>query len=133
MLSQNLEKTLHLALAAAAERRHEFATLEHLLIALCDDADAVAVMRACNVDLDQLRAAVTQFLDEDLREAGVIDAVTLDEAVIDSKWVADVTVEAKVAVVAGGELASGMKYTYATATDVTQRVGLEGVSAMLEA
>ncbi len=73
------------------------------------------------------------FLDEDLREAGVIDAVTLDEAVIDSKWVADVTVEAKVAVVAGGELASGMKYTYATATDVTQRVGLEGVSAMLEA
>ena len=44
MLSQNLEKTLHHALAAAAERHHEYATLEHLLIALCDDTDAI---RAC--------------------------------------------------------------------------------------
>ena len=42
MLSQNLEKTLHVALAIAAKRRHEFATLEHLLMALCDDDDAVA-------------------------------------------------------------------------------------------
>jgi ATP-dependent Clp protease ATP-binding subunit ClpA len=68
MLSQNLEKTLHHALAAAAERRHEYATLEHLLIALCDDADAIAVMRACNVDIEQLRGTVRQFLNDDLND-----------------------------------------------------------------
>ena len=68
MLSQNLEKTLHNALATAAEHRHEYATLEHLLSALCDDADAIAVMRACNVDIEQLRATVSQFLNDDLRD-----------------------------------------------------------------
>ena len=68
MLSQNLEKTLHNALATAAEHRHEYATLEHLLSALCDDADAIAVMRACNVDVEQLRATVSQFLNDDLRD-----------------------------------------------------------------
>ena len=68
MLSQSLEKTLHQALAAAAERRHEYATLEHLLIALCDDTDAIAVMRACNVDIELLRETVRQFLNDDLRE-----------------------------------------------------------------
>ncbi len=68
MLSQNLEKTLHHALAAAAERRHEYATLEHLLFALCDDADAIAVMRACNVEIEQLRNTVRDFLNEDLRD-----------------------------------------------------------------
>jgi ATP-dependent Clp protease ATP-binding subunit ClpA len=66
MLSQNLEKTLHRALAQATERRHEYATLEHLLMALCDDQDAMAVMRACNVDIDKLRASVKEFLDEEL-------------------------------------------------------------------
>ena len=68
MLSQNLEKTLHHALAAAAERRHEYATLEHLLMALCDDTDAIAVMRACNVDIDQLRDTVRQFLTDELSD-----------------------------------------------------------------
>jgi ATP-dependent Clp protease ATP-binding subunit ClpA len=68
MLSQNLEKTLHLALAAAAERRHEYATLEHLLSALCDDSDAIAVMRACNVDIEALRGTLRQFLNEDLND-----------------------------------------------------------------
>ena len=55
MLSRNLEQTLHQALSLANERRHEFATLEHLLLALIDDKDAVAVMRACGVELDRLR------------------------------------------------------------------------------
>lgn len=68
MLSQNLEKTLHRALALAAERDHEYATLEHLLLALCDDQDALSVMRACNVDLDQLTQVLTSFVDEDLEE-----------------------------------------------------------------
>ena len=53
--SRNLEQTLHRALAIANERRHEYATLEHLLLSLIDDPDAAAVMRACNVDLDALR------------------------------------------------------------------------------
>ena len=66
MLSQNLEKTLHRALANATERRHEYATLEHLLLALCDDQDATAVMRACNVDVEKLRGSVKEFLNEEL-------------------------------------------------------------------
>lgn len=73
MLSQNLEKTLHHALALAAQRDHEYATLEHLLLALCDDQDAIAVMRACNVDLDQLTQVLTSFVDEDLEELVVSD------------------------------------------------------------
>ena len=53
--SRSLEQSLHRALAIANERHHEYATLEHLLLALIDDQDASAVMRACNVDLDKLR------------------------------------------------------------------------------
>ena len=53
--SQGLEKALHQALTLANERHHEYATLEHLLLALIDDGDAAAVMRACNVDLDELK------------------------------------------------------------------------------
>ena len=68
MLSQNLEKTLHRALAQATERRHEYATLEHLLLALCDDQDAMAVMRACNVEVEKLKASVKEFLDEELSD-----------------------------------------------------------------
>ena len=66
MLSPSLEKTLHRALALANERRHEYATLEHLLLALSDDSDAVAVMRACGVELDRLKAELTDYIDNDL-------------------------------------------------------------------
>ena len=66
MLSRNLEQTLHRALTLAGERHHEYATLEHLLIALIDDPDAVTVFRACGVDLDKLRGDLTEFLDKDL-------------------------------------------------------------------
>ena len=55
MLSRNLEQTLHRALALATERNHEYATLEHLLLSLTDDQDAIAVLRACGVDLEQLQ------------------------------------------------------------------------------
>ena len=55
MLSRNLEQTLHRALSLASERRHEYATLEHLLLGLADDSDAATVLRACGVDLDKLR------------------------------------------------------------------------------
>ncbi len=68
MLSRNLEQSLHRALAYATERRHEYATLEHLLLALTEDQDAVAVLRACTVDIDRLRRDLTEFLDTNLTE-----------------------------------------------------------------
>ncbi len=64
--SKSLESALHRALEYANERKHEYATLEHLLLALVDDRDAVGVMRACNVDLDALRERVTDYLDAEL-------------------------------------------------------------------
>jgi len=66
VLSRNLEKTLHRALAHANERRHEYATLEHLLLALTEDQDAVAVLRACSVDLDKLRRDLANYIDNEL-------------------------------------------------------------------
>src|ERR1700757_5112037 len=66
MLSPNLEKTLHRALAYANERRHDFATLEHLLLALTEDPDAIAVMRACNVDIERLRRDLVDYIDSQL-------------------------------------------------------------------
>ncbi len=66
MLSRNLEQTLHRALSLANERRHEYATLEHLLLGLADDNDASTVLRACGVDLDKLRTDLGEFLDKDL-------------------------------------------------------------------
>jgi ATP-dependent Clp protease ATP-binding subunit ClpA len=70
MLSRNLEQTLHRALGLAGERRHEYATLEHLLLALGDDADATGVLRACGVDVEKLKRDLTEFLDKDL--AGLV-------------------------------------------------------------
>ena len=76
MLSRNLEQTLHRALALATERSHEYATLEHLLLALAEDQDAVPVMRACGVDVQQLRQDLSQFVDHELdglKAAGATD------------------------------------------------------------
>lgn len=66
MLSRTLEQTLHKALAAASDRQHEFATLEHLLLALTIDQDAVAVLRACGVDVAEMREQIETYLDTDL-------------------------------------------------------------------
>lgn len=63
MLSKTLEASLHRAVALADERQHEFATLEHLLLSLTEDQDSLAVMRACSVDVDSLRAALIEFLE----------------------------------------------------------------------
>ena len=65
--SPNLEQSLHRALALANDRRHEYATLEHLLLALLDDPDAAAVMKACAVRVDELRETLIQYLDEELK------------------------------------------------------------------
>ncbi len=64
--SQSLEQALHQALTLANERHHEYATLEHLLLALIDDKDAAAVMRACNVDLSDLKRTVLDYIDTEL-------------------------------------------------------------------
>ena len=63
--AQNLEKTLHAALDGARERRHEYATLEHLLLALIADDDAAEVMGACGVDLAELAEVVRTYLDQE--------------------------------------------------------------------
>jgi ATP-dependent Clp protease ATP-binding subunit ClpA len=65
MLSRNLEQSLHRALDLANQRDHEYATLEHLLLALVDDQDAKAVLRACGVDIDRLRRDVGDYLDSE--------------------------------------------------------------------
>jgi len=64
--SPSLEKAIHAALALANARRHELATLEHLLLALIDEPDAAKVMRACRVNLDVLRKTLEDFIDDDL-------------------------------------------------------------------
>ena len=61
-----LETTLHNALTHASERHHEYATLEHLLLALTEDEHASKVMQACGVDLGELTDAVTHYLDTEL-------------------------------------------------------------------
>ena len=71
--SRPLEETLHRAVHYANARRHEYATLEHLLLALVDDPDASAVMRACNVDLTALKAALTLYVDNDLAALATAD------------------------------------------------------------
>ncbi len=66
MLSRALEKTLHRALGMANDHRHEFATLEHLLMALLDDHDAAIVLKACDVDLNEIRAELAEFIEGEL-------------------------------------------------------------------
>ena len=64
--SNTLEQAIHSALALANSRSHEFATLEHLLLALVDEPDATRVMKACSVDTEELRTTLVEFIDEDL-------------------------------------------------------------------
>lgn len=66
MLSRNLEQTLHKALAVANEYNHEFATLEHLLYALTEDQDAMAVLRSCGISLPDLRDQLATYIETEL-------------------------------------------------------------------
>ncbi len=66
MLSKNLEHTLHRALAIASEHHHEYATLEHLLHALTEDQDAMAVLRSCGISLPDLRDQLAQYIENEL-------------------------------------------------------------------
>ncbi|MBB3763323.1 ATP-dependent Clp protease ATP-binding subunit ClpA [Sphingomicrobium lutaoense] len=73
--ARELEQTLHNALGEASKRRHEYATLEHLLVALIDDEHAAQVMNACGVEREELRTTVKNYLDTELG-ALVSDAAT---------------------------------------------------------
>ncbi|QIE45480.1 ATP-dependent Clp protease ATP-binding subunit ClpA [Pseudohalocynthiibacter aestuariivivens] len=64
--STTLEQSIHAALALANARQHEFATLEHLLLALIDEPDAARVMKACSVETEELRTTLVDFIDDDL-------------------------------------------------------------------
>jgi ATP-dependent Clp protease ATP-binding subunit ClpA len=71
--SRNLEETLHRAVAYANQRKHEYATLEHLLLALTDDEDASTVLNACDVDLPSLKMGLANYLDVELKSLVVED------------------------------------------------------------
>jgi ATP-dependent Clp protease ATP-binding subunit ClpA len=66
MLSKNLEQTLHNALTEASKRKHEFAALEHLLLAMTYDNDALAVLRSCGISIEDLQEQLTHYLDTEL-------------------------------------------------------------------
>ena len=66
MLSDELEDTLRRALAIAGDHAHEFATLEHLLLAMTEDADALQVLQGCKVDIEQLRDLLNTHIDDEL-------------------------------------------------------------------
>ncbi len=63
MLSRDLEMTLNIAFQSATSKRHEFMTVEHLLLALLDNASAVDVLKACGADLDTLRRDLNEFIE----------------------------------------------------------------------
>ncbi len=69
-----LEETIHRTLKLATDRKHELATLEHLVLALLDDKDAVAVITACDVDIEPLRSDLENYIDEDLASLKVEDS-----------------------------------------------------------
>ena len=64
MLSKELEHTLNQAFKEAREKRHEFMTVEHLLLALLDNPAAIKVLKACGSDIESLRNEVSAYLDE---------------------------------------------------------------------
>ena len=66
IFSKDLEQGLHRALVLANERGHEYSTLEHLLLALTDDPEAIKVMEACGVDIQVLKDNLTEYIDNEL-------------------------------------------------------------------
>lgn len=73
VFSTELSATLNRALACANQRKHEWTTLEHLLLALTDDVDASAVMSACKVDLGMLKGHLANYIDNDLKRIAIDD------------------------------------------------------------
>ena len=77
MLSDDLEKTINRAVSYANDRQQEYVTLEHLLLALIDDEDALGVLKACNVDVKNLKISLIKYLDQELES---ITSATVQEA-----------------------------------------------------
>ncbi|WP_309638421.1 ATP-dependent Clp protease ATP-binding subunit ClpA [Methylibium sp.] len=75
MIAQELEVSLHMAFVEARQQRHEFITVEHLLLALLDNPSAAEVLRACSANLDDLRKSLTQFIKENTPTVGGADEV----------------------------------------------------------
>ena len=62
MIAQELEVSLHMAFVSARQKRHEFITVEHLLLAMLDNATAANILRACKVDIESLRNELNEFI-----------------------------------------------------------------------
>ena len=77
MLSDNLEKTIKRAVCYATDRQQQYVTLEHLLLALIEDKEALDVLKACNVDIKNLRISLIKYIDEELKS---ITSATVQEA-----------------------------------------------------
>ncbi|TMH36699.1 MAG: ATP-dependent Clp protease ATP-binding subunit ClpA [Betaproteobacteria bacterium] len=75
MIAQELEVSLHMAFVEARQQRHEFITVEHLLMALLDNPSAAEVLRACSANIDDLRKSLTQFIKENTPTVGGSDEV----------------------------------------------------------
>ncbi|WP_140635387.1 ATP-dependent Clp protease ATP-binding subunit ClpA [Methylibium rhizosphaerae] len=75
MIAQELEVSLHMAFVEARQQRHEFITVEHLLLALLDNPSAAEVLRACSANIDDLRKSLTQFIKENTPTVGGTDEV----------------------------------------------------------
>ena len=76
MISGNLEKTIKRAISYANDRQQEYVTLEHLLLSLIDDTDALDVLNACNVDIKNLKISLIKYLDQELKD--ITSAATQD-------------------------------------------------------
>ena len=77
MIAQELEVSLHMAFVEARQQRHEFITVEHLLLALLDNPSASEVLKACSANIDDLRKSLTQFIaDNTPQVAGTEDVDT---------------------------------------------------------
>ena len=75
MIAQELEVSLHMAFVEARQQRHEFITVEHLLMALLDNPSAAEVLRACSANIDDLRKSLVQFIKENTPTVGGSDEV----------------------------------------------------------
>ena len=75
MIAQELEVSLHMAFVEARQKRHEFITVEHLLLALLDNPSAAEVLRACAADIETLRKELLTFINEHTPTVGGSDEI----------------------------------------------------------
>src|SRR5690606_40997877 len=81
MLSEELKETINQAIEDTQRRRHEYLTLEHLLLALLDDASAAKVLTGCGADIEAVRADVEEFLDDNMDEVPEDEELTTHQTI----------------------------------------------------